>query len=93
MSAPKLKVLISGAGIAGPCLANWLSKTRLDISITIIERSPSPRTTGQSIDIRGSADRDAITKHAWTPRFESEGNNQANDGTTFPTTTFYSAYP
>ena len=55
MSAPKLKVLISGAGIAGPCLAYWLSKTRLDISITITERSPSPRVTGQWIDIRGPA--------------------------------------
>ncbi|MCJ1229841.1 hypothetical protein MMC12_006511 [Toensbergia leucococca] len=55
MSAPKLKVLISGAGIAGPCLAYWLTKTRLDISITIIERSPTPRVSGQAIDIRGSA--------------------------------------
>jgi len=55
MSALKSKVLIAGAGIAGPCLAYWLAKTRLDISITIIERSPSPRVTGQAIDIRGPA--------------------------------------
>lgn len=55
MSAPKLTVLIVGAGIAGPCLAYWLAKTRLDISITIIERSTSPRVTGQAIDIRGPA--------------------------------------
>ena len=55
MSAPKLKVLVAGAGIAGSCLAYWLAKTRLDIAITIIERSPSPRVTGQSIDIRGPA--------------------------------------
>lgn len=55
MSATKLKVLIAGAGIAGPCLAYWLARTRLDMSITIIERSPSPRVTGQSIDIRGPA--------------------------------------
>ena len=55
MCALKLKVLISGAGIAGTCLAYWLTKTRLDISITIVERSPSPRVTGQAIDIRGPA--------------------------------------
>ena len=55
MSALKLKVLISGAGITGPCLAYWLAKTRLDISITIVERSSSPRSTGQAIDIRGPA--------------------------------------
>lgn len=55
MSAPRLKVLVSGAGIAGPCFAYWLAKTRLDVSITILERSPTPRATGQSIDIRGPA--------------------------------------
>jgi 2-polyprenyl-6-methoxyphenol hydroxylase-like FAD-dependent oxidoreductase len=51
----KLKVLISGAGIAGPCLAYWLAKTRHNISITIVERSPSPRVTGQALDIHGPA--------------------------------------
>ncbi|MCJ1238959.1 hypothetical protein MMC14_006951 [Varicellaria rhodocarpa] len=55
MSAPRLKVLISGAGIAGPCLAYWLAKTRLDVSVTVVERSPVPRLTGQSIDVRGLA--------------------------------------
>lgn len=55
MSASKLKVLISGAGIAGPCLAYWLTRTRLNAAITIIERSPNARATGQSIDIRGPA--------------------------------------
>ncbi|OAL56479.1 flavo protein monooxygenase [Pyrenochaeta sp. DS3sAY3a] len=52
---PSLNILISGAGIAGPCLAYWLSKTRLNPSITIVERSPVPRVTGQAIDIRGGA--------------------------------------
>ena len=55
MSAPELKVLVSGAGIAGSCFAYWLAQTPLKISTTIIERSPSPRVTGQSVDIRGPA--------------------------------------
>ncbi|MCJ1338997.1 hypothetical protein MMC09_004286 [Bachmanniomyces sp. S44760] len=55
MSAPRLRVLISGAGIAGPCLAYWLTKIRLNMAITIVERSPVPRITGQSIDVRGPA--------------------------------------
>jgi 2-polyprenyl-6-methoxyphenol hydroxylase-like FAD-dependent oxidoreductase len=55
MAAVKLKVLISGAGIAGPCLVFWLAKTGLHTSITIVERSTSPRVTGQAIDVRGSA--------------------------------------
>ncbi|KAI9701376.1 MAG: hypothetical protein M1820_006467 [Bogoriella megaspora] len=55
MSAPKLKVLVSGAGIAGSCLAYWLGRARLNISIAVVERSPVPRVTGQSVDIRGPA--------------------------------------
>jgi 2-polyprenyl-6-methoxyphenol hydroxylase-like FAD-dependent oxidoreductase len=54
-TASKLRVLISGAGIAGPCLAYWLSKTHLNTSITVLERSSVPRPTGQAIDIRGPA--------------------------------------
>lgn len=50
-----MKVLISGGGIAGPCLAYWLARTRLDIITTIVERSPIPRITGQSVDVRGTA--------------------------------------
>ncbi|KAJ7613763.1 flavoprotein monooxygenase [Mycena polygramma] len=46
-----LNVLISGAGIAGPSCAYWLS--RAGAHVTMIERSPSPRKTGQAIDIRG----------------------------------------
>ncbi|KAF5554800.1 2-polyprenyl-6-methoxyphenol hydroxylase [Fusarium mexicanum] len=47
----KLRILISGGGIAGPSAAFWLS--RLGHSCTIIERFPSLRTGGQQIDIRG----------------------------------------
>lgn len=55
MSSPPLKVLIVGAGIAGPCLAYWLTKTSTPFKITVLERSPSPRSTGQAVDIRGPA--------------------------------------
>ncbi|GAB7353750.1 hypothetical protein MBLNU459_g4143t1 [Dothideomycetes sp. NU459] len=48
-----LSVLISGAGIAGPTLAFWLS--RAGISTTIIERAPSLPVGGQQIDVRGAA--------------------------------------
>lgn len=46
-----LKVLISGGGIAGNALAFWLSKIGHDV--TVLERSPSLRTTGLQIDLRG----------------------------------------
>lgn len=50
----KLNILISGGGISGPCLAFWLHK-RLNAAITLIERAPEPRTSGQAIDIRDAA--------------------------------------
>ncbi len=46
-------VLISGASIAGPALAFWL--TRYGWDTAIVERAPAFRTGGQNIDIRGAA--------------------------------------
>jgi 2-polyprenyl-6-methoxyphenol hydroxylase-like FAD-dependent oxidoreductase len=71
---------MSGAGIAGSCLAFWLAKTRLDISITIIEQSPSPRVTGQLVDIRGSAI-EIIKKMKLEEAVRSRGTIE--EGTTF----------
>src|SRR3954471_24283934 len=45
-------VLISGAGIAGPALASWL--TRRGIAVTVVERAPAPRPGGQAVDLRGA---------------------------------------
>ncbi|EAW20344.1 putative FAD-binding monooxygenase [Aspergillus fischeri NRRL 181] len=47
----QLKILISGAGIAGNALAFWLSKMGHDV--TVIERFPALRATGLQIDLRG----------------------------------------
>jgi 2-polyprenyl-6-methoxyphenol hydroxylase-like FAD-dependent oxidoreductase len=46
-------VLISGAGIAGPALAYWLS--RRGVAVTVVERAPAPRPGGQAVDLRGAA--------------------------------------
>ena len=52
-------VLISGASVAGPALGYWLA--RAGCKITIVERAPSLRKTGQGIDIRDSA-RDVVRR-------------------------------
>ncbi|KAF7923954.1 hypothetical protein BELL_0195g00010 [Botrytis elliptica] len=52
-SIRKPHILISGASIAGPVLAYWLN--RASITATIVERSPSLRSAGQGVDIRGPA--------------------------------------
>jgi len=48
-----MRVLISGAGIAGPTLARLLAKT--GASITIVEKADTIRPHGQNVDIKGSA--------------------------------------
>lgn len=45
-------ILISGAGIAGPALAFWLSKTGYDV--TIVELADGIRPGGQTVDLRGA---------------------------------------
>ncbi|PFP22717.1 FAD-dependent oxidoreductase [Bacillus sp. AFS073361] len=49
----RMRVLISGASIAGPALAYWLHRYGFDV--TVIERAPELRTGGYGVDIRGAA--------------------------------------
>ncbi|MEU2236219.1 FAD-dependent monooxygenase [Streptomyces vietnamensis] len=39
-----MRILVSGAGVAGPVLAHWL--TRHGFSVTVVERAPALRRTG-----------------------------------------------
>ena len=47
------KILITGASIAGPAVAWWLSRRGMDV--TVVERSPAFRDGGQTVDIRGAS--------------------------------------
>ncbi len=44
-------VLVSGAGVAGSCLAWWLDK--YGYAVTVVEQAPEPRTGGYVIDFWG----------------------------------------
>ncbi|MFJ2482672.1 FAD-dependent monooxygenase [Pseudomonas sp. NPDC087598] len=46
------KILVTGASIAGPALAYWLSRQGKDV--TVVERAPEFRDGGQTIDVRGA---------------------------------------
>ncbi|KAF3035113.1 hypothetical protein E8E12_004949 [Didymella heteroderae] len=48
-----MRVLISGAGVAGPGLAYFLSKT--GARVTIVEKASAPLPHGQNVDITGAA--------------------------------------
>src|SRR6478609_3427935 len=47
-----VNILISGAGIAGPALAYWLSAAGHDV--TVVERADVVRPGGQAVDLRGA---------------------------------------
>ncbi|CAD0085306.1 unnamed protein product [Aureobasidium vineae] len=55
MATTSPNVLISGFGIASSVLASTLLRAYPQATITIIERDPSMRLTGASVDIRSSA--------------------------------------
>jgi 2-polyprenyl-6-methoxyphenol hydroxylase-like FAD-dependent oxidoreductase len=48
-----MRVLISGASLAGPTLAFWLA--RYGIEATVVERASALRTGGNGVDVRGQA--------------------------------------
>ncbi|WP_410665508.1 FAD-dependent monooxygenase [Amycolatopsis sp. lyj-84] len=53
-------VLISGASIAGPALAFWLS--RQGYAVTVVERSAELRTGGQAVDFKGATHRAVLER-------------------------------
>ena len=55
----QLRVLISGASVAGPALAYWL--VRAGCKVTVVERAPRLRVEGQGVDVRDTA-RDVIRR-------------------------------
>ncbi|HEX4401262.1 MAG TPA: FAD-dependent monooxygenase [Galbitalea sp.] len=48
-----MRVLISGASLAGSTLAFWLA--RHGIGVTVVERAPALRMGGNGVDVRGQA--------------------------------------
>ena len=63
-----VRVLVSGAGVAGPVLAYWL--TRHGFSVTVVERAPTPRRTGgHAVDLFRPA-MDISEKMGVLPRIE-----------------------
>jgi 2-polyprenyl-6-methoxyphenol hydroxylase-like FAD-dependent oxidoreductase len=54
------RVLVSGAGIAGPALAYWLA--RAGHRATVVERSPALREGGQAVDFRGPVHRTVLER-------------------------------
>src|ERR1700761_3101604 len=54
------RVLISGASIAGPALAYWLS--RYGFAVTVVEKSSGIRPGGQAVDFKGATHRTVLAR-------------------------------
>ena len=61
------RILISGAGIAGPALGFWLH--RYGYSVVIAEKADAIRDGGQNVDIKG-AGREVIKRMALAEKIE-----------------------
>jgi 2-polyprenyl-6-methoxyphenol hydroxylase-like FAD-dependent oxidoreductase len=55
-----MRILVSGAGVAGPALAYWL--TRHGADVTVVEVAPALRTSGFAVDFRGPTHLGVLTK-------------------------------
>lgn len=65
-----MRILIVGAGIGGPTLAYWLSRSGHEV--TLVERAPAPRTGGYLVDFWG-AGFDIAEKMGITPTLMDKG--------------------
>jgi 2-polyprenyl-6-methoxyphenol hydroxylase-like FAD-dependent oxidoreductase len=63
------RVLISGAGIAGPAAALLLD--RLGWDVTVVERAPGLRSGGQAVDFRGDMHRSVLAQMGVADEIES----------------------
>ncbi|MFI7010541.1 FAD-dependent monooxygenase [Streptomyces sp. NPDC050145] len=59
-SLSHLDVLVSGASIAGPAIAFWLS--RQGARVTVVEKAPALREGGFAVDFRGHVHRTVLTR-------------------------------
>jgi len=92
-----MRILINGAGVAGPTLAWWLARS--DHEVTLVERAQAPRSGGYVIDFWG-AGYDIAERMGILPRILEQGYrvrevrfvNRAGEKTGgFPTDVFFRA--
>ncbi|MFI7387011.1 FAD-dependent monooxygenase [Streptomyces sp. NPDC049813] len=55
-----LNILVSGASIAGPAIAYWLSHQ--GARVTVVEKAPALREGGFAVDFRGAVHRTVLTR-------------------------------
>jgi len=82
MSQQPLNILISGAGVAGASLALMLARQpgfKMRPKITLVEKAPEPRTTGQAVDIRGPGV-DVICKLGLEPEIKARHTTETGIG-------------
>ena len=92
-----MRILISGAGIAGPTLAYWLAK--YGMTPTIVERAPTLRTGGYIVDFWGAGFdiakrmglQDQLTRTGYAVREVRVVNRGGRRVSGFPAAAFFGA--
>jgi 2-polyprenyl-6-methoxyphenol hydroxylase-like FAD-dependent oxidoreductase len=69
-------VLVSGASIAGPALAYWLS--RYDFDVAVVEKAPALRPGGFGVDFRGHVHLDVLDKMDLTDQLRARQTNMGD---------------
>lgn len=70
MAVRNANILISGAGVAGPALAFWLS--RYGFTPTVVEKAPQPRTGGYVFGLDGKRGVEVLERMGLWPRVQQE---------------------
>ena len=69
----QLRILVSGASVAGPALAYWL--VRAGCKVTVVEHAPTLRTSGQGLDVRDTA-RDVVKQMGIFDRLKDRSSHE-----------------
>ena len=55
-----MRVLVSGASVAGPSVALWLGRAGHDV--TVVEIAPALRQGGYAVDFRGEVNKEVLRR-------------------------------
>ena len=71
------RILVSGAGIAGPALA-WALADHRRFHVTLVERAPALRKGGHAVDFRGHVHRDVLHRLGLWEAIQERRTNGTN---------------
>ncbi len=72
-----MRVLVSGASVAGPAVAHWLGRYGYDV--TVVEIAPGLRDGGYAVDFRGPVNREVLSRMGCARRPDRPADGRQSD--------------